>query len=54
MIIKTEWHRSDKTPESEIYISIANPFQGLVKFECADVKFAGNPIAVQNLQSSSP
>ncbi|KAF8971192.1 hypothetical protein BDZ97DRAFT_1914201 [Flammula alnicola] len=52
MILKTAWRSSSRTPESDIYMSITAPPEGLAKFECGgDVKFAGYPITVQNLRS---
>ena len=52
MIMKTAWRNSARTPESDIYMSIDQPPEGLAKFECGgDVKFDGYPITVQNLRS---
>jgi Fungal protein kinase len=52
MIMKTAWRSSARTPESDIYMSIDQPPEGLAKFECGgDVYFAGYPITVQNLRS---
>lgn len=52
MIMKTAWRSSARTPESEIYLSIDQPPEGLAKFECGgDVQFAGYPITVQNLRT---
>lgn len=52
MIMKTAWRSSCRTPESDIYMSIDQPPEGLAKFECGgDVKFVGYPITVQNLRS---
>ncbi|GLB41613.1 hypothetical protein LshimejAT787_1002130 [Lyophyllum shimeji] len=52
MVLKTAWRSSARTPESDIYMSITQPPEGLAKFECGgDVCIAGYPIAVQNLRS---
>jgi len=52
MIMKTVWRSSARTPESDIYMSIDQFFEGLAKFECgSDVKYAGYPITMQNLCS---
>jgi hypothetical protein len=52
MIMKTAWRNSARTPESDIYMSIDQPPEGLAMFECGgDVKFDGYPITVQNLRS---
>ncbi|GLB41537.1 hypothetical protein LshimejAT787_1001370 [Lyophyllum shimeji] len=52
MVLKTAWRSSARTPESDIYLSITQPPEGLAKFECGgDVCIAGYPIAVQNLRS---
>ena len=53
MIMKTAWRNSARTPESDIYMSIDQPLEGLAKFECGgDIKFDGYPITVQNLRSN--
>ncbi|KAF8971103.1 hypothetical protein BDZ97DRAFT_1787725 [Flammula alnicola] len=52
MILKKAWRSSRRTPESDVYMSIHPPPEGLTKFECGgDVKLAGYPITVQNLRS---
>ncbi|KAF8072218.1 hypothetical protein FPV67DRAFT_1667650 [Lyophyllum atratum] len=51
MILKTAWRSSAMTPESDIYMSIAQPPEGLAEFECGgDVCIDGDPITVQNLR----
>ena len=55
MIMKTAWRSSDRTSESDIYLSIEQPNpRGLAEFECGgDVRFpglAGFPITVRNLR----
>ena len=55
MIMKTAWRSSDRTSESDIYLSIEQPNpRGPAEFECGgDVRFpglAGFPITVRNLR----
>ncbi|KAF8072224.1 hypothetical protein FPV67DRAFT_1623110 [Lyophyllum atratum] len=51
MVLKTAWRNSAMTPESDIYMSIIQPPEGLAKFECGgDVCFDGYRITVQNLR----
>jgi hypothetical protein len=50
--MKTAWHSSARTPESDIYMSIDQFPEGLAKFVCGgDVMYPGYPITVQNLRS---
>jgi hypothetical protein len=54
MIMKTAWRSSARTSESDIYMSIDQPPEGLAKFECGgDVWSAGYPITVQNLRGKA-
>lgn len=44
MIMKTAWRNSARTPESDIYMSIDQPPEGVAKFECGgDVNFNEHP-----------
>ncbi|PPQ92642.1 hypothetical protein CVT25_014452 [Psilocybe cyanescens] len=56
-IMKTAWHSSARTPESNIYWSIENPYPaGLAKFECgSDVEFPSSrfPVIVLNLRDKA-
>ncbi|PPQ70566.1 hypothetical protein CVT25_012036 [Psilocybe cyanescens] len=57
MIMKTAWRSSARTPESDIYRSIDNPYPaGLAKFECgSDVEFPSSrfPVTVLNLRGKA-
>ncbi|KAF8072220.1 hypothetical protein FPV67DRAFT_1623101 [Lyophyllum atratum] len=51
MVLKTAWRSSAMTPESDIYMSITQPPEGLAKFECGgDVYIDGYRMTVQNLR----
>jgi len=55
MIMKTAWRSSARTPESDIYLAIPDPYpEGVAKFKCGgDVNFpsTGFPITMQNLRN---
>ena len=54
MVMKTAWRSSARMSESDIYLSIDQPPEGLAKFECGgDVWSAGYPITVQNLRGKA-
>ena len=51
MIMKTAWRSGARIPESDIYMSIPDPYpKGGAQFKCGDVEFplTGLPITVWN------
>jgi hypothetical protein len=53
MIMKTAWRSSARTSESDIYLSIDQPPEGLAKFECGGDVWHAGPITVQNLRGKA-